>query len=169
MFMSSQVNLIAGIKKGPMEEIFFFLLPKHINSQISVTNLRSMLVLIKGRWWTVTIFSTATATLWPGWVLQRWSLSNHSTPRVTPSPVGSGGAEWAEPIEQTWRETGSEVDIKDERHRDGSSQGCRGLGLVDSSAAVSHLPLWRRNLLPGHSGQHRETWRGGALHQGPTA
>ena len=38
MFMSSQVNVIAGIKKGPMEEIFFFLLPKNINSQISVTN-----------------------------------------------------------------------------------------------------------------------------------
>ena len=50
MFMSSQVNVIAGIKKGPMGEIFFFLLPKNINSQISVTNLRSMLVLIKGEW-----------------------------------------------------------------------------------------------------------------------
>ena len=35
-----------------MEEIFFFLLPKNINSQISVTNLRSMLVLIKGEWGT---------------------------------------------------------------------------------------------------------------------
>ena len=58
---------------------------------------------------------------------------------------------------------------KDEGHGDGCCQGSRGVGLLDSGAAVPHLPLWGRDLLPGHSGQHRATCRGGALHQGPTA
>ena len=58
---------------------------------------------------------------------------------------------------------------KDEGHGDGFCQGGLGVGLVNSSASVPYLPLWRRDLLPGHSGQHRATCRGGALHQGPTA
>ena len=74
--------------------------------------------------------------------------------------------------QQTWhQETGSsELDIiEDEGHGDGFGQGGRGVGVVDPGAAVSHLPLWGRDLLPGHSGQHRSTCGGGALHQGPTA
>ena len=34
---------------------------------------------------------------------------------------------------------------------------------------MPHLPLWRRDLLPGHGGQHRATCPGGALHQGSAA
>ena len=75
--------------------------------------------------------------------------------------------------QQTWhQETGSsELDIieDDEGHGDGFGQDGRGVGVVDPGAAVPHLPLRGRDLLPGHSGQHRSTRRGGALHQGPTA
>merc|ERR1712210_188145 len=51
-------------------------------------------------------------------------------------------------------------------HGDGFCQGSGGVGLVDSGVALPHLPLWRRDLLPGHSGQHRATRGGGALFHG---
>ena len=75
-------------------------------------------------------------------------------------------------LRQLSREHGKRLavnDIQDEVLGDSFEQGSGGVDLVDSGAAVPHLPLWRRDLLPGHGGQHRATCPGGALHQGSAA